>query len=516
MSPASAPYRGAQPVGRDRFAQLLRAELTKFRTVRSWVAALVAAAGAFALIALLSVSISYSRNPQVPTGPDGEGVTDAYSFVHQPLDGDGTLTVRVASLEGAQATTPTASHAGSSETSRSQTRPQLHPDLAPWAKAGILIEPDTTQGTTYAAVMVTGSHGVRLQYDYTHDRAGPAGSAQSSSPRWLRLSRSGDLITSDESSDGTHWTRVGSARLAGLPTTVQIGLFVTSPDDAAGAPSVATASFDHLSLHGDLPRQAWQDSAVSGAAYPTVPSGSTWTQPTPGSFTISGTGDIAPVVGGQAATTHWSGASIVNGTIVGLVILIVVIASYETSEYRRGLIRTTLVAAPRRHRALAAQAIVAGMLALIAGAAAAAVAELVTRHVFAANGNYLFPESLASSLRVVFGTGLFFGLTAALVVALGTILRRGAATVVAGFVLVIVPGILGTSVPGADTWLMRLTPTAAFAIQATLPRYSTVTAAYTPDNGYFPISPWGGLAVMTVYTALALVTATWLLRRRDV
>jgi signal transduction histidine kinase len=57
-------------------------------------------------------------------------------FVHQALAGDGTLTARVTSLSG-------------------------EPGLAPWAKAGIILEPDTNQGTAYAAVMVTGAHGVR-------------------------------------------------------------------------------------------------------------------------------------------------------------------------------------------------------------------------------------------------------------------------------------------------------------------------------------------------------------------
>jgi hypothetical protein len=39
---------------------------------------------------------------------------------------------------------------------------------------------------------------------------------------------------------------------------------------------------------------------------------------------------------------------------------------------------------------------------------------------------------------------------------------------------------------------MQFTPTAALAIQATLPRSNLVTSAYTPPNGYFPVSPWAG------------------------
>jgi hypothetical protein len=81
---------------------------------------------------------------------------------------------------------------------------------------------------------------------------------------------------------------------------------------------------------------------------------------------------------------------------------------------------------------------------------------------------------------------------------------------------VLLPGVLATSLPaGADGWLMRVTPTAAFASHATLPHSNLVTAAYTPANGYFPISPWGGLALLAAYAAVALLAATWLLRRRD-
>jgi ABC-type transport system involved in multi-copper enzyme maturation permease subunit len=69
---------------------------------------------------------------------------------------------------------------------------------------------------------------------------------------------------------------------------------------------------------------------------------------------------------------------------------------------------------------------------------------------------------------------------------------------------------------GAENWLMRLTPTAAFAVQGTLPRYRQVSDAYTIGNGYFPVSPWTGLAVLAAYVAVALGAAAWLLRRRDV
>ncbi len=519
MTTAVAPYRSEQPVGRDGFAQLLRAEFTKFFTVRSWMIALCVSAIVFVLLSSVSVLASHATEPAVPTGPGGEAVTDTYMLVHQTLAGDGTLTARVASLSGAHTSPSPTSGNAFSQSSRSQQNLQLDPGMAPWAKAGIIIEPDTNQGTSYAAVMVTGSHGVQMQYNYTQDSPGLTGPVGPSSPRWLRLTRSGDVISSYDSTDGATWHKIGSARLTGLPHTVQIGLFVTSPlyfsaGSLKGSASVATATFDQISTQGEFPQRSWTGDTIGGF-YPDVPSASSWQQSAAGSFTISGSGDIAPLVGGTIFT-HWSGASIVNGTIAALLVVIVLATLFVTSEYRRGLIRTTLAASPRRGRVLAAKAIVAGSLAFAAGAIATAIAEAITRHVWVANGNYLFPQSAPLTAQVIIGTGLFLGLAAALVVALGTMFRRSAGAVVAGIALLVLPGILATSLPaGADSWLMQFTPTAAFAIQETLPRSNLVVDAYVPANGYFPISPWAGLAVLAAYTAVAFGAAMWLLRRRD-
>lgn len=56
---------------------------------------------------------------------------------------------------------------------------------------------------------------------------------------------------------------------------------------------------------------------------------------------------------------------------------------------------------------------------------------------------------------------------------------------------------------------------AGFAIQQSVPRYEQVANVYTPPFGYYPLSPWAGLGVLCGYTALAMVAAAILLRRRD-
>ena len=90
-------------------------------------------------------------------------MTDSFYFVHQPLAGNGSITVRVTSLTGCILTG--GGPAGQPATSA----------LQPWSKAGIIIKASTRPGSAYAAMMVTGGHGVRMQWDYTRDTAGLPG-----------------------------------------------------------------------------------------------------------------------------------------------------------------------------------------------------------------------------------------------------------------------------------------------------------------------------------------------------
>ena len=87
------------------------------------------------------------------------------------------------------------------------------------------------------------------------------------------------------------------------------------------------------------------------------------------------------------------------------------------------------------------------------------------------------------------------------------------AGIVLPYLLAITPGILPA---GAEQWLVRVTPAAAFAVQQSIQQYPQVTADYTPGNGYFPLPPWAGFAVLCAWTALALALAVFLFRRRDV
>jgi ABC-type transport system involved in multi-copper enzyme maturation permease subunit len=531
---APAPYRSPAAPGRDRFAQALRAEWTKFRTVRGWVIGTLVAVLAMAGVGLLASAGGQSSCQAVNAphgqpggggcqsgisfilGPAGEPVSDGFYFVGQPLAGDGTITVRLTALTGL-IPPPGGPDNGTQVTG-----------VEEWAKAGLIIKGSLNQGSAYAAVMFAAGHGVRLQWNYTGDTAGLPGPAGPANPRWLRLTRSGDAVTGYDSADGTHWAPVGTVTLAGLPATAQVGLFTASPDyqhtaegfgggtNSGGGPTQATAVFDHLTASGGWTAGPWTGQPVGS---PEVPGVDRY-RAAGGQFTVTGQGDIAPVPaghGGQADPAVTVSDYLV-GTFAGLIALVVVAALFVTAEYRRGLIRLTFAATPARGRVLAAKSVVVAAVGFAAGLLGAGTAVLAGEAVTRGRGYYAFPLSGAAEARVIIGTAVLTAALAVLALAIGTIVRRGAATVAVAVAVIVLPYFLAVfaAVPlSAGDWLLRVMPAAGFALQEPYPEYHQVAMLYAPLSGYFPLSPLAGLAVLAAWTAAALALAACLLRRRD-
>jgi ABC-type transport system involved in multi-copper enzyme maturation permease subunit len=546
MTASAITRRPAGPAGhggdeKTGFGSQLHAEWTKFRTVRGWVIAMIMAVLLTVLVGVFAAgaaSIGCGPTtsgraclPSIPIGPGGEAVADNFYFVHRPLAGNGSITARLTSLTGryGQGNGPVqAGQAGQA----GQALANMTPGLVPWAKAGIIIQPGTRPGSAYAAVMATGSHGVRMQYDYTGDIAGLPGTVTAGSPRWLRLSRAGDTITGWDSVNGSQWIRIGTATLSGLPAVAQIGLFTTSPQHVQittslggstgqTTPSIATAKFDKVSGSGGAAGTGgWTGTAVGGthSATPMVQGASGYRQ-SGAAFTVTGTGDIAPMVTGPGA--GYPNATLEQslvGAFAGLIAIVVVAAMFFTSEYRRGLIRVTLAASPRRGRVLAAKAVIAGAVAFAVGLVAAVISLMIGVPRERAQGLYVMQVSALTEARVVIGTAALLAVAAMLAVGVGAVVRRSGAAVAVAITVTVVPyllAMLGVFPAGVTAWLLRLTPAAGFAIQQSIPQYPQVDSVYSPANGYFPLSPWAGFAVLCAYAAAALALALVLLRRRD-
>lgn len=486
---------------------LIRSEWVKLRTVRGWVLGMVIAIPLTVLIGLLGPAGSQivcsgpngeecvAQTP--PVGPDGSPVHDAFYLVHRTLTGDGTITARVAALTGAE----------------------------PWAKAGLILKQSTRVGSPYAAVMLTGGHGARMQCNFTEDVAGPKSTGDS---QWLRLSRKGNTFTGAVSPDGERWATIASVQLD-LGASVEAGMFVASPEhleidrgfgttDASGHSTTLTATFDDPATSGDW-STGWQGTTIGeppGTAGPAADQSIGHTQDGD-EFTITGAGDMVPVIPSAGSRAKTMENTLIGG-FVGLIAVLVVATMFATSEHRRGLLRTSLAANPRRWQLLAAKGIVIGGVSFVVGTVAAALSVPIVEKVELAKGFYLFPTSTGTAVRLILGTGLLFAVAAVLAVAVGMFLRRSAGTVTTVIVGVVLPYLLAVAsvLPDAPAeWLTAITPAAGFAIQQSVREYPQVGESYAPADGFFPLSPVGGFAVLCLYAAVAVGLAAVALRRRD-
>lgn len=472
--------------------RLLVAEWTKLRTVPRWMLGLLVALVLIVGVSWLGASGSSTSGAEqdLVRGPDGTPVLDEFRFVHRTLTGDGSITAQVVSLAGDQR------------------------EVSDWAKAGVIVKDGVRPGASYLALMRTIGHGVRLQHDFTEDAAG------SENARWLRLTRSGTTLTGAESSDGRDWHDVDTADLAGLPETVEVGLFVASPavvrldrgltsSSMGGSPSSSTATFADVSVLGRT-SGVWQSTEVGqpGNEGTTTAAGS--------GFTVTGSGDIAP---------NPPGANLVRmaltGAFVGLIAVVAVAALFVTAEYKRGMVRTTFTASPARARVLVAKAAVIGAAAFGLGLVASVLSYLLAMPVLRANGfsGAPFPSYTLTDpvvLRALAGTAVLLAAIAVLALAAGSILRHSAAAITTVILLVVVPTLIVAALPvSAGRWLLRLTPAAGFSIQRTDPQFDQIDIPCLPEDGCTFASPWPGLGVSVAYAAVALAVACWLVRRRD-
>jgi hypothetical protein len=473
---------------RDGFADVVRAEWTKFRSVRGTAWCLVLAVGLTVGVSVLIASSSkFLGNVPEPL--------DTFSFAHQPMTGDGSLTARVAVQDP--------SH--------------------PWAKAGLIVKETVRSGSRYAAMMVTPAHGARFETLFTTGVAGSLGAA----PRWLKLTRTGDTITGYESPDGATWRRAGAVTISGLSSAVEIGLFVTSPNKftyvrgggrsaISVEPTVGRAVFDHVgvesaSIATDAGWTYLQVVPIPRPGEPQLRPGTGGLSRAGDAFTITGGGDIA-WFGLPSFATIGSRDSVLDclqGVQIGLIVLAVLGVLGTAAEYRTGMIRSTFAANPRRGRVLAAKIVVVGGAAFTAGLVASTVAFLVTQPIVRGRGIRppAYPHrSLAQPLvlRAVVGTAVFLALIAILALAIAAILRRSILAIPVVIGLVTVPQIVGELLSAdASAWLTRVTPAAGLAIQQTTTTMNTV------------IGPWSGLGVLVAYSAAAVGFAVWRWRRGD-
>ncbi|WP_157245372.1 hypothetical protein [Nonomuraea typhae] len=492
-----------------RSGQLLRAEWTKFRSAPRWVLAMAASVLVTVSLGLLiaggtrSTCVTGKGEGPCPAplvGPDGTAVKDKYYFVHQPLTGNGGITARVSDMTG-QIRLPDAVPGVRN----------VKKGVVPWAKAGLLVRQSLKHGTPYAAVMLTGEHGVRMQHNFTHDVPG----GPHHGPQWLRLTRSGDTITGYESDDGQTWTEVSTVKLTGLPETVEIGLFTTSPGALWGmaqAFAQATATFDQIKLQGANGPWRRDDVGVvmeSDGKTPHHPGG---VVESGGKLIVTGGGDIGPATmeGGLRADLMLVGGAL------GLIPVLVAAVTFFTAEHRRGLIGVSRGAGrgagPHPARLLVAKAAVVGAVAFVAGLVASGAVVPLGLAILRANQNPIQPITLGTELRVIAGYAALSAAAAVLALGLAALVRRSIVAIGLAIALVVVPYLLAAA--GLAPWLLMITPAAGFAITQSVPTFAHVDVDQSLIGGYYSLPPWAGLSVTCGYAVLALGAAVAVHRRK--
>ncbi|SHN43097.1 ABC transporter permease subunit [Cryptosporangium aurantiacum] len=492
---------------RESFGGLLLAEWTKFRSVTRWMVTLVGAIALTVGLSYLAASgnqTDINRSTDIFSGPLGDPVSDSFYFVHQPVTGDTTLTVRVASLR-----LPSDDRTAGGLTRLNDPSPFASP------AAGLMVKDGTRPGSSYAALALTPSRGVRLQWDFDGDRRGSG----SSGPRWLRLVRSGDTLTGYESADGVRWERVGTASPKSLPSTVEVGFYVSSPpavftERGGGSSSVgmtttvASATFDNVRLDNGAAWRGDQIGQPAIAAKDGPPSGQFSERG--GAFAVTGTGKVGP----DPPDDDMVEAALI-GVVAGVMALVAIGVLFATAEYRRAMIRVTLAATPRRGRVLAAKALVLGVTSFLAGLIGVLGSFLLAIPVLRSHGFTppAFPEPSLSDpavLRAIVLTAAFMAGVALVGLGIGMLLRHTAAAITVTITLVLLPLIVGMILPGSSPkWLMYTTLAGGLATQRAKP--PTITLA----EPWALIGPWAGIGVVAAWTALTLGLAWWRLRTRD-
>jgi regulation of enolase protein 1 (concanavalin A-like superfamily) len=151
----------------------------------------------------------------VGSGKDIWGQADQFNFVYQPITGDVDVSTRVASIQGSNA----------------------------WAKAGVMIRETLANDSRHAFALISPGKGSAFQRridagGFSENTAGPA----MAPPGWVRLVRTANQFQAFTSTDGVHWTSIGTDTVP-MAETVFVGLAVTSHTSTS-----ATATIDHFVL----------------------------------------------------------------------------------------------------------------------------------------------------------------------------------------------------------------------------------------------------------------------------
>jgi ABC-2 type transport system permease protein len=190
------------------------------------------------------------------------------------------------------------------------------------------------------------------------------------------------------------------------------------------------------------------------------------------------------------------------GMSLGQLALIVFGVLVISSEYSTGMIRTSLAAVPQRGMFYFCKVAVAGMLALVVGMATSFLTFFLGQALL---GSHKAQIGDPGVLRAVFGAGLYMTLLVLLCVGAASMLRSpmlGLGILMPFFFLV---SPILSAVPKVKKVARYFPDQAGQKIMTVVP---------DPDS-HTSYGPWGGIAIMAVWVAVALLGGYAVLAKRD-
>jgi ABC-2 type transport system permease protein len=191
------------------------------------------------------------------------------------------------------------------------------------------------------------------------------------------------------------------------------------------------------------------------------------------------------------------------GVAIAQLAIVVLGVLFISSEYSSGMIRTSLIAVPKRGWVLAAKALVFAVVTFVVGEVTCFAAFFVGQALISGHA----PRAALGDpgvARAVVGGGLYLAALAVLSVAAGALLRHPAAGIAAVMAVALVLPLIAQALP--DSW--RNPVTEFWPTQAG----SQITSVY---HSAHTLQPWPGFGVMCLFVAIVYAMAWTLLDRRD-
>jgi len=175
------------------------------------------------------------------SGVDIWGTADEFRYVYKQLSGDGEIVAQVLSVQNTD----------------------------PWAKAGVMIRNTLDADSANALAYITPDGRVGWQYRSATGNSSDSTRSEPGTitpPHWVKLTRQGNTITAQHSSDGVNWEDMVEAANPQEPSfrnivmnqAVYIGLALTSHN----ADATCVAEFSDAQTTGSISPVIWTDQAI--------------------------------------------------------------------------------------------------------------------------------------------------------------------------------------------------------------------------------------------------------------